>query len=316
MDDHPETVAVWLTNRQVACWHFTEQNAALLRRELPAAQVVVCADEAQFLAVLPEASAALVWRFDPAWLERAPRLRRLATPAAGHDWLRVPPRPGLQITYGAFHGEIIAETVLGLMLGACRGLLHAQRLQDAGAVWPRNELAPGMRPLRGSHAVILGFGAIGQWIARLAKPFGVRITGVRRRSGMPRPEYFDAADRLVAPDKLDALLPAADHLILALPGDTGTDCILDARRLALLPPGACLYNVGRGNAVDETALAAALRENRLAFAGLDVFQQEPLPADSPLRLCPNALLLPHASAIAPNYLDLFVREFAASFLNG
>ena len=95
---------------------------------------------------------------------------------------------------------------------------------------------------------------------------------------------------------------------LCLPGTEGTDRLIDRRRLALLPPTATLCNVGRGNALDEEALVAALRGNRLAGASLDVFREEPLPLPSPLRTCPNLWLMPHASAIAPDYLDLFVAE--------
>ena len=87
----------------------------------------------------------------------------------------------------------------------------------------------------------------------------------------------------------------------------------DAEALAAIPRSAVLVNVGRGNAIDETALAERLEERRLAAAYLDVYRQEPLPDDSPLRTCGNALLMPHASAIAPNYLDLFVEEFIRRF---
>jgi phosphoglycerate dehydrogenase-like enzyme len=85
---------------------------------------------------------------------------------------------------------------------------------------------------------------------------------------------------------------------------------MDARRLALLRPDAYIYNVGRGNAIDVPALAAALRGGNLRGAGLDVFPEEPLPEDSPLRGCPGAMRLPHVSAFAPNYLDLYLDELS------
>ena len=106
------------------------------------------------------------------------------------------------------------------------------------------------------------------------------------------------------------MLPRADHLVAFLPSGPGTDRLLDARRLALLPPGAFLYNFGRGNAIDEDALAEALRAGRLGGAVLDVFRTEPLPADSPLRSAPRCHLYPHASAFAPDYLDLCFEELA------
>ena len=96
--------------------------------------------------------------------------------------------------------------------------------------------------------------------------------------------------------------------MLCLPASPDTDGILDARRLELLPAHAGIYNVGRGNAIDERALAAWLAARPLAAACLDVFREEPLAADSPLRALPNCLILPHLSAIAPDFLDLFVEE--------
>lgn len=305
-------LAVWLTHGSVPCWQLTAAQAARLARDLPGVTVTACADEAAFLAALPAADIAIVWHFNAEWLALAPRLRWLATPAAGRDYFQVPANAGVSVTYGSFHGELMAETVLGMMLGATRGIFQGQRRQLAGEPWPRAALATSMRPLRGSHVLILGFGAIGQWVGRLAKPFGVRVTGVRR-SQMPRPAWFESGDALATPAELDTLLPTIDHLVLTLPGDTGAAGLIDDRRLRLLPARAWVYNVGRGQVLNETALAAALCEYRLAGACLDVFAEEPLPPESPLRRAPNVLLLPHASAIAPNYLDLFLDEFIARY---
>jgi len=169
-----------------------------------------------------------------------------------------------------------------------------------------------MTTLRGASITVLGFGNIGGWIGRLAKPFGVRVTGVGRR--VPdRPDWFDDDDRAVSVDGLDAALPTTAYLVAPLPGPPEPDRILDARRLALLPPHAVVVNVGRGNAIDEAALVDALRDGMIDAACLDVFEQEPLPADSPLRALPNAFLMPHASAVAPSYLDRFVDEFIAKW---
>ena len=310
--DENRRIAVWLTHRSVPCWRLTPEQAARLERELPGVTVALCADEAAFLAALPTAEVAVVWRFDAAWLARAPHLRWLATPAAGRDYFQLPATAGVTVSYGHFHGELMAETVLGMMLAGTRGLLEAQRRQLHGEAWPRAALGERIRSLRGSHLVILGFGAIGQWVGRLAKPFGVRVTGVRR-SAMLRPEWFATGDQVVTPEQLDALLPGTEHLVLTLPGDTGTDHLLDDRRLRRLPSHAWVYNVGRGNALDEAALATALREGRLAGAALDVFQEEPLPAESPLRQVPNLLLMPHVAAVAPHYLDRFLDEFIADY---
>lgn len=307
----PPMVAVWLTHKTVPCWEMTAANAARLARALPGATIRLCANREEFLAVLPDADTAVVWTFRQEWFARAPRLRWLATPAAGRELLGVEAvPPHLRVTYGTFHGQLIGETVLGMMLASARGLLAGARLQ-ALEPWPQAELARIARPLRGSHVAIVGFGHIGAWIARLAKPFGVRITGLRRAPEAAATDMLDADDRVLAMAELDRVLPGADHLILCLPAAAETNGLMNRVRLGLLPPHAVLYNVGRGNAVDETALAEALGAGRLAGACLDVYQGEPLPASSPLRTAPNALLLPHASAMAPNYLDLFIDEFAA-----
>ncbi len=139
---------------------------------------------------------------------------------------------------------------------------------------------------------------------------GMRISGVRRH---PAPETEIPGVYVVPLAELDALLPSADFLVLALPGTAETDGILDVRRMSLLPAACVVCNVGRGRAIDEDALADALRAGRLRAACLDVFRAEPLPADSSLRSCPNLFAFPHSSAIAPEYLDLFLDEYVALF---
>ncbi len=284
-----------------------ERHFAYLRREAGRWEWREAADKEDFGGQLPEAEVALVWSFSSKWSDRAVKLRLLSTPSAGRELIRVTPRPGLEVRFGAFHGELMAETTLGLILAFTRGIKDCIERNNRG--WARTEVAAAMRPLRGSHAAILGFGHIGKWIGRLLKPFGVRLTGVNR-SNLAQPDYFEAGDRVAPLTELDAVLPDVDHFILALPGTTGTDSLVDARRLALLPCTAFVYNIGRGNAIDLAALTRALRAGALAGAGLDVFPEEPLPEDAPIRDCPTALLMPHVSAFAPNYMDLYVRELA------
>lgn len=299
--------AIWLTSLGAPCFNFGPEHGARLAREAPALELTVCADEASFLAALPDAEMAIVWHFQQAWFARAPRLRWLVTPAAGRDFFKITPPPGLGQFYGSFHGRLMGESALAMILGACRGIVDTA-LHQADDPWPRDLLSPRMRLLRGAHLVVLGFGHIGEHVARLAQPFGCRLTGIRRRAAPP-PPWFGTADRVATLAELDAILPTADHLLVILPSDTGTDLLLDARRLALLPPTAWLYNLGRGNCLDEAALAAALTAGRLRGACLDVYQQEPLPAASPLRRAPNVLLMPHASAFAPEYIDCFLDEW-------
>ena len=285
------------------------RHIARLRAAFPSVQVTWCRSEASFLRALPKARVAVTWAFRQEWFARAPQLRCILSSAAGRDFFPLTPPPQVVVRHGTFHGPLMAETVLGLMLAFNRGILEAYRQQLRGELWPREQVYDCMRLLRGSRAVIVGFGHIGAAVGRQLKPFGVRVTGVRRTPQKRRPAWFGEDDEVVTLDRLDAALPRADHLILVLPSDTGTDRMFGAERLARLPRRAVVYNVGRGNCIDEAALAEALERGALRGACLDVFEQEPLTAASPLaRNLPGLVRLPHASAFADEYLDLFLDE--------
>lgn len=289
-----------------------KRHADQLRAAFPHARVTWCRTERAFIRALPHVQVAITWAFRQEWFERAPNLRVILSAAAGRDLIPLTPPAHVVLHHSTFHGPLMAETVLGLMLAFNRGILTAYRHQLNGELWPRDALYGQMRLLQGSHAVIVGFGHIGCAIGRLLKPFNVRITGVRRSPQRRLPKGFNNEDTVVTLDKLDALLTTADHLILVLPSDTGTDQMFDAKRLARLPRHAVLYNVGRGNCIDETALAQALTSGRLRGACLDVFAQEPLQPNSPLSTAlPGLVRLPHSSAFADSYIDRFIQEVIA-----
>lgn len=309
------SVAVFLES-PVPVFAPTEAQFARLRASLPGRDVRLCRSEAAFLAALPAAETVLVWTFRQAWFPLAPKLRAVCTPAAGRDYFRVVPPPGVELRYGSFHGAIMGETAAAAVLGFARGLLpfaSLMRADGAAEPWPRDAFAPALRRAAGATAVVLGFGHIGRAAGEKLHALGLRVVGVSR-GAHPAPAWFGPGDRLATAAELDAVLPLADHLLCFLPSGPETDRLLDARRLARLKPSAFLCNFGRGNLLDEDALAAALRAGRLGGALLDVFSEEPLPAGSPLRSAPRCWLLPHASAFAPDYLDLCFGEFAAEIL--
>lgn len=273
-------------------------------------EVVLCRSEADFLSALPTAMQVIVWTFRQEWFDLAPMLRDVFTPAAGRDYFRVIPPPSVTMHYGAFHGAIMGETALAGVLSASHGILqfsNAMRSSDgtsAESSWPNLAIEAKAHRLAGSTILILGFGAIGRTFAKMAAQFAPKIIGVTRT---PHPglatDFPDATISTV--EQLDLLLPKADHVVCFLPSGKDTDNLLDARRIALIKPTAFLYNYGRGNSIDETALAEALNEGRLAGAVLDVFKTEPLPPSSPLRRAKNCWLFPHASAFSPDYLNLY-----------
>ena len=163
-------------------------------------------------------------------------------------------------------------------------------------------LPGGIRSLYGSRITVLGAGDIGTEFARRARAFRpAKLIGVRRsaRSG------DGAFDEMRTTVELDSLLPETDLLVMALPNTPDTVNILDERRMALLPEGALVINVGRGTAVDQDALIAALDSGHLGGAALDVVVPEPLPADHPLREAKNLLLTPH---VAGNMTLAYTRE--------
>ena len=299
-------VVLWVHSKVFANFRIGQAHLRRLKQAFPGATFIHCRSKEQFLEVLPDADVACSFRFKAEWFNRAPGLRRLISPTAGRDWFPAELPPGVRFEFSTFHGRIMAETVAGMMLSHARGLLRAFGLQQAEP-WPDQRLEPSLKLLRGSRVTVLGFGHIGSHIARSAKCFGARITAIRRNPGQ-NPDFFAEQDRLLPADRLEEVLPQTDHLVLCLPATEETADILDGRRMMLLPDNAGIYNVGRGNAIDEAALYALLRERPLCEAYLDVFKEEPLAADSPLRTLPNCLILPHVSALSPEYVDLFIDE--------
>jgi D-2-hydroxyacid dehydrogenase (NADP+) len=165
--------------------------------------------------------------------------------------------------------------------------------------------------LNGQTLGIVGLGRIGEALMVRARAFGMRVVGLKRD---PQTRY-DAAvqpDALYGPDQLPELLRESDHACIALPHTPQTHHLFDAAMLAHMKPTAYLYNIARGKIVDETALIAALQNSQLAGAGLDVFETEPLPADSPLWQMENVIITPHVSGLTPYYFDRTTKLFSAN----
>jgi phosphoglycerate dehydrogenase-like enzyme len=193
----------------------------------------------------------------------------------------------------------MAEHTLGVMLSFVRQL-HRARDAQRQRRWVQDELwsvPPEFGSLAGSTLLLVGLGAVGGAIAVRARALGQRVIAVRRH---PQPDPAPADEQWGAAE-LPRLLPRADWLVLAAPLTADTRHLIGARELSLLKRSAVLVNVGRGHLVDEPALVAALNAGTLAGAALDVVEQEPLPADSPLWDMSNVLLTPHISGLAPDY---------------
>jgi phosphoglycerate dehydrogenase-like enzyme len=296
-------VVVWLEHEISAFQVRTDQLDALRARH-PGHVFESVHGEAEFLQALPHADAALVWHFAAGWYQLAPRLRFVATPAAGREKLEPDPSGRVRAVHGHFHGKIMAETLLGMLLFFSRRL--GASVDDQRARRYAREAYSTTRRLAGQRALIVGYGPLGRECARLLTAVGMRVIGVKRDADVdPHP-----AEAVFAITRLHELLPEADHVVLTLPGDTNTRHLFSDTQFSLMRQGAVFYNLGRGNVVDESALLRALRAGPLAHAFLDVFENEPLPAQSPLWQAPNLAVLPHASAISAEYLDLWFAELS------
>jgi D-2-hydroxyacid dehydrogenase (NADP+) len=217
-----------------------------------------------------------------------PNLRWIQTTSIGVDSVIAnPPRKGVIVTNAAgLKAPTVAEHAVMLLLALSRNLRSMLRAQTESR-WAVQE-APGVRSLAGKRMLCLGYGAIGREVARKLLAFDALVTAVTRSGDGPPP-----ATEFAALGKLDEILPRADAVVLALPLAPETRHVIDRNRIARMKPGALLVNVGRGELVDETALAQSLNQGHLGGAGLDVFSSEPLPGDNPLWRCPRALITPH-----------------------
>ena len=201
---------------------------------------------------------------------------------------------GVRLTTSAgTTAEPIAQTALAGLLMLARGFPHWLKAQREHR-WDPVRLQQSPRDLPGQTVLVYGMGQIGAEFARLAQALGMHVIGVRRS---PR-KADDPVDEMHTPEQLDALLPRAKWLMLACPLTPETRKLITAQRLSLLPKGAYLINIARGEVIDEAAMIEALKSGHLAGAYLDVFEQEPLPAVSPLWELPNVIVTPHNSSTA------------------
>jgi phosphoglycerate dehydrogenase-like enzyme len=284
-----------------------QRQIAALEERLAKHTLVTALSEVDFLHELPSADAVVVWRFPVEWYDAAPRLRYVCTPSAGRERIAADPSARSTRHFGTFHGQIMAESLLAMMLFMNRLLGDAYDAQRARRWAPRAFTST--RPLAGQTALLLGYGAIGKHAARVLSATGMHVHGLKRDVT----RGAEGVERLFSPEQLLAAVALADHIACLLPSDTGSDRLLDGRVLERMKASAFVYNLGRGNAIDIDALQTALREARIAGAFLDVLPEEPLPADSPLWTTANLYFTPHASAVRADYLDLYFAELGELF---
>jgi phosphoglycerate dehydrogenase-like enzyme len=209
---------------------------------------------------------------------------------------------GITITNASgIHAAAVAETAwaLTLTIGRC---LHVYLRQQQQHVWKWGPLFD----MCGSTAGVIGLGGIGRQIARVANAFDMRVIAV----DLHAVEKPASVAELWGMDQLNELLKQSDVVMISCPYTPETRYLINRERLALMKPSAILVNIARGGIVDEAALSDALRTGRLAGAGLDVCETEPLPAESPLWDVPNLVISPHCGGVSRHRMRRLVQFFA------
>ena len=248
----------------------------------------------------------------PGLLPAMPKLRWAQSMTAGVEgWIALPDLPAnLTLTCArGTHRESMPENIIGALFYVAKPYAAAVENQK------QSKWAHGVaQPLTGKTLGILGLGAISQEVARLATALGMRVIGTKRR-----PEPMANVAEVLPAERTPEVLAQSDFLLLLLPATQETDNFINAERLGMMKPSAWLLNFGRGHLIKDDDLIAAVKAKKIAGAMLDVFRQEPLPADHPFWTTEGIIVLPHIGGPHPQRDRIVARLFVDNlgrFLDG
>jgi phosphoglycerate dehydrogenase-like enzyme len=279
----------------------TEQYRARLSQKFPEIGIDVIATADKAAAALPQADMLLTFgqmmknlKLD---LAGATKLKWVQALGTGLDGITDHPalKPSVTVTsLHGVHGAPVSEAALASMLALSRNLPGAIRAQDEHQWrrWPA-------KLIHDKTVGILGIGVIAEALAPKCKAMGMTVVGITSS-----PRKVAGFDRVHSMGELLAVLPQLDYLVLLTPYSPATHHMIDAKVFAAMKPTSYFINVARGGVVDEDALLAALRDKKIAGAALDVFNQEPLPADHPFWDFKNVIITTHQGGFCDTYVDL------------
>jgi phosphoglycerate dehydrogenase-like enzyme len=274
----------------------------ILSKKLPWLNIESAERPQGALDIIGEAEILFSWQIPDDLLKRARRLRWFFSTAAGNENLvKNPSFPDSAIlTKTTIYGEMMTEYVFAYLLYSIRDLSRYFENQRS-KIW--EQARPGR--LRGKTMGLLGLGSVGKTIARCGKQFGMDILGVKRTPGP-----VEHVDQVMGPEDLTKMIPRVDYLVVALPLTAETLRLLGEKELGLMKEGSILFNIGRGNTIDEKALLSVLKAKRIK-AVLDVFEDEPLPKESELWGLENVIITPHVAGIniPEEICEAFVRNY-------
>jgi phosphoglycerate dehydrogenase-like enzyme len=289
-------ICVW---HAFALWNPPPEMPERIRARWPEMRIVYLPTYDHIMDEVPDTDIFVGFSLRPEQFLLARKLKWLHSTAAGVGQLMYPElrKSGIEVTNASgVHRVPMAEHILGTLIALARRFPDCFRYQQQSH-WAQHELwaAPvRLRELRGQILLFIGFGAIGQEVARIIRPLGMRVWAVTR-SGRTEEGL---AEQVFPASKLDEVLPQADFVVLAAPETPETRKMMGAREFTLMKSSAYFLNVSRGALVDEPALISALEQHKIAGAALDVASQEPLPPENPLWKLDNAFITPHMSAVS------------------
>lgn len=294
----------------VKAWSIPDEKVTVLRERFPELDFVHAATESDAREGVEDVDLSFTPFLTNEMVDAAARLRWVHSPASAVEGLlplsRLASRDVVVTNSRGIQAIPIAEHVMGGLLVLSRRFdrtLAAQREKR----WVQNDLSEDWPwTLHGRRMTVVGLGTIGMEVAKRAHAFGMIVTGVRRRTDEPHPIFVE---RIVGPDRLSDALTGCDVLVLSAPAVAATQRMIGAEQIAMLNPGAIIVNVARGQIVDEGAMRQALATGQLGGAVLDVFDREPLEAESSLWSLPNVVITPHCSGFRASHwehvIDLF-----------
>jgi phosphoglycerate dehydrogenase-like enzyme len=295
-------------------WNVPAWFAVRLRKEFPALEIVHLDGYERVEDHLRDSEIIFAFSLRPEHFKLAQKLRWIHAPTAAVHQLLFPElvKSDVILTNAReVHGPVVAEHVIALIFALAKkipqaAVLQRKRTWGQDAIW--ND-GPRPREVAGATLGLIGLGSIGRTVARMASALGMRVIAVREHPEKEKPEGVAA---VYAPEHINDLLSLSDFVVVAAPLTDATRGLINEDRLAAMHRDAYLINVGRGAQVDEATLADALRNHRIAGAALDVFEQEPLPTQSPLWELDNLLLTPHSAGLTeklwPRHYALFAEN--------
>jgi len=288
--------------------NFGERHLKRIQEAAPEADILVLKSRKEWTEAVAQRCAS----FDiflgillDAWIDKLPNLKWAQLASAGVDRVLKSDevmRGDVVLTNASgVHAIPISEHILSLMFSFARNLPGYARSQIAGK-WERQAQ---ITELEGTTVGLIGVGKIGEKTAEKAKALNMKVLGVRRNPERSSPYV----DRMYGPEGLHEVLAQSDWVVVTAAGTPETDGLIDASELAVMKRSAIVINIARGSLIHEKALIQALQEERIAGAGLDVFETEPLPEDSPLWRMPNVIITPHVAGGTPFYIDRLMDIF-------